>query len=277
MINLETLRNVLSSENAINIYWIIIGTFISINILNILFKIILKSDTKLHIRFLNSILKVVIIVYSVIAIAENINMFKELFHKLLTSGGLIAIILAFAAQEALSNVLNGTMISIFQPFKTGDRIKILNSELAGIIEDITLRHTIIRTFNNNRIIIPNSIMNKEKIENSHFKDERSGQFIDIPVEYTTDLDNAINIITKIVEQHPLCIDIRTEEDIENNIPLVDVAVRDISINGIWLRTSIWTNNINDGFKACSDIRCQIINEFKDNNIEIYRSAINQLN
>lgn len=267
---LQNLTEAISSQKLINIVFISFGAVLTIIVINFIFKFITSGGTsKLHLVFLKRILKAAVIIYAIIGIASNIDGIKNAVATILAGGGIIVVILGFIAQEALSNVLNGMMISIFKPFKIGDRVRLLSSDVAGVIEDISLRHTVIKTFNNSRIIVPNSIMNKSEIENSHFKDERAGAFIDIPLDYNADVEKAIEIVTKIIEVNPFFIDVRTEEDIAQGTPLVIVQVRDININGIWIRANVWAKEIRESFIACSDIRREIILQFREYDIKIY--------
>jgi small-conductance mechanosensitive channel len=60
--------------------------------------------------------------------------------------GIAAIVIDLAAQRALSSVFSGISIAIFRPFRVGDVVEMENEY--GTIEDITLLHTVIRTWQN---------------------------------------------------------------------------------------------------------------------------------
>lgn len=222
----------------------------------------------LHLKFLGGLIKAAIIIYGIYLLTYSMEPFRKFTSTIAIGSSLLVVVLGFAAQESLSNVINGMMISMFKPFEVGDRIKLLDSDIAGFVEDITLRHVVIKTFNNSRVIVPNSVINKEKIENSHYKDTRAGMFIDIPITFDSDVEKAIEIVNKVVESHPLYLDVRTDEEINNGTPLVITVVRDINPDGVWIRSSVWTRNINDNFQACSDIRKEIVKQFKENGIQI---------
>ena len=64
----------------------------------------------------------------------------------------------------IADIIAGIMISFSKPFNIGERITLKNNNIVGIVEDITLRHTVIKCFNGVRTIIPNSIINKELIQ-----------------------------------------------------------------------------------------------------------------
>ncbi|MEA3229933.1 MAG: mechanosensitive ion channel [archaeon] len=66
--------------------------------------------------------------------------------------GFLGIVVGLAAQDTLANIVAGISLAIFQPFRLDDRLRIAGEY--GTVEDITLRHTVIRTWENKRIISP---------------------------------------------------------------------------------------------------------------------------
>jgi small-conductance mechanosensitive channel len=134
----------------------------------------------------------------------------------------------------------------------------MSSDIVGNIADITLRHTIVRTFTNTEVVVPNSVMNKSNIENFSLTDTKSSSFIDVSVAYEADIDLAMMILGKIVSEHPkYC----------GSHP-VKVFVRSLGESGVELRASMWTESIGENFEACSDVRYTILKEFSRNGIEI---------
>ncbi|WP_337992841.1 mechanosensitive ion channel domain-containing protein [Flavivirga sp. 57AJ16] len=89
---------------------------------------------------------------------------KGVAQTALGGAGVMAIIAGLAAQEALANIIGGLFIITFKPFKIGDLVKVTDT-MVGRVKDITLRHTVIRNFENKMIVIPNAIINKEKLIN----------------------------------------------------------------------------------------------------------------
>lgn len=247
---------------------IVLIALISLNISNKIFKKLLSRKNEIHLRFFKNFTKFIILVIAFYNIFEQMDSFKKFSNAILTSSSLLVVVLGFAFQTSLEDFIAGILISLFKPFNIGDRVNLVNSGISGTIEDITIRHTVVRTFTNNRLIIPNSVMNKETIENSHFADERSSNFIDVQVTYESDIAKAKEIIADIVVNHPNVIDSRSEEQIEKGDPQVTVFVRNFGENGIDLRVSVWTKNINTNFATCSEIREQILYKFKENGIEI---------
>lgn len=84
--------------------------------------------------------------------------------SILASSGILALMAGFASQQAFANIISGFFIELFAPFSIGDHIKV-NKDSEGIVEDITLRHTVLKAPDNKRILIPNATLNTAIIEN----------------------------------------------------------------------------------------------------------------
>lgn len=247
----------------INIYisiLIIILTLVVNKINKYLFKIILKRRNKIHLKFMRSIISVLIYVAGVCIILSLFKVTHNLVGSLVTSSSIIVAVAIFAAQESLNDILSGVMLSWSRPFDIGERVQIVGLNITGIIEDITVRHTIIRTFNHAKVVVPNSVLNKQVIENNSNSDSRAGSFLDVIISYGSDLDKAISILEQLVSEHELVL--VTEET------PIKVVIRDLTENGIALRVQIWTEDVGKNFEACSDLRLSLLKKFKENDIEI---------
>lgn len=216
-------------------------------------------------RFITNIVIATVYLIGILTAIGQIPQLNSTFKTLLAGSGILALGISLSAQESLSNIVSGIMIVIFRPFEIGDRITIVSNNLTGTIEDITLRHTVVKTFINSRVVIPNSVISKEIIENSNLIDSRASSFIDVQISYESDIDKAIEIISSIIANHPYYID--TRED-QSDPQMVKVFIRGFAESGIDLRSSMWTRTVNENFEACSDIRYQIIKQFSKNGIEI---------
>ncbi|MDF2474245.1 MAG: mechanosensitive ion channel protein MscS [Anaerocolumna sp.] len=235
----------------------------------LLFKGILKRRNKIHLKFLRSIISVLIYAVGIFSILNLFEFTKNLASTLVTSSSIIVAVAVFAAQESLNDILSGVMLSWSRPFEIGERVQIVGLNITGIVEDITVRHTIIRTFNHAKVVVPNSVLNKQVIENNSNVDSRSGNFLDVIISYESDLDQAINILEELVSSHALVLN--TEE------APVKVMIRDLAENGIALRVQVWTRDVGENFQACSDLRKSVLEKFKENNIEIPYKQIKVIN
>lgn len=237
-------------------------------IINKFYSKFFKEKNQIHMKFFKNFLQTAIVIIGIYQIGIRFENFKNFSETILTSSSLLVVVLGFAFQTSLEDFIAGIFISIFKPFNINDRVTLTEMNISGYIEDITIRHTVIRTFNNNRLIIPNSKMNKEVIENTHLVDPRTSGFMDVLITYDSNVDLAKLLMAKIICSHPLVIDQRTDEEKANNVPQVTIYIRELADDGISLRGNVTTENIDLNFKACSEIRETILKEFKKNNIEI---------
>lgn len=177
--------------------------------------------------------------------------FRALAGSLLAGAGIFAVAIGFAAQHALGNVVSGVFIVIFKPFRINDRLNIQTHQ--GVVEDITLRHTVIRNFENRRIIIPNSIISNEIIVNADFGDDKIVRWIDISISYDSDIDLVKKIMAEEVFAHPLNIDVRTQEDKDEGAPEVAVRVIGLMDSSVNIRAWAWAKDAADAFILSCDL------------------------
>ncbi len=191
---------------------------------------------------------------------------RTLAGSLLAGAGIAAVAISLASQAALSNIVGGVFIIIFKPFRINDRL-IINTH-QGIVEDITLRHTVIRDFENRRIVIPNSIISEEVIINADFTDERICKWIDMNITYDSDIDLAKSIMAEEVLNHPLTIDARTEEMIAEGAPVVIVRVLMLGESSVNLRAWAWAENARNAFILSCDALESIKKRFDREGVQI---------
>lgn len=187
--------------------------------------------------------------------------------SLLAGAGLLAVAVGFASQAALSNVISGLFIVLFKPYKISDRIQV-RMDLTGVVEDINLRHTVIRNFENKRIIIPNSVISNEVVVNSNYEDNKICKWIDMGISYDSDIDLAKKIMREEVLKHPLFVDNRTEEQIEAGEEKVYVRVILMGESSVNLRAWSWAENPQDAFIMGCDLLESIKKRFDKVGIEI---------
>ena len=128
--------------------------------------------------------------------------------SLVAGFGITGIAVGFAAKESIANVFGSVFIVADHVYKPGDWIivdrSISNNNAEGFVEDISLRSTKIRAFDNTLIIIPNSEMANATIKNvSAHKKRRIYEFIDITYDTPPEkVELAVEICRKIVREHP---------------------------------------------------------------------------
>lgn len=218
-------------------------------------------------KFLYNTLSFLVYSVAVIAIIYSIPPFKQIGKTLFAGAGIFAAIIGFASQQAFSNIIGGIFLVLFKPFRVGDLIKVGNLN-EGYVEDITLRHTVIKDFENKRIVIPNSLISTETIHNAHLKDERVMNRIPFGISYDSDVDIAIAIIKKHANANELTRDYRTAAEKEANPENIDVRVIAWADSSITLRAWIWTDSQEEGFLLKTDLYYAVKKDFEANGIEI---------
>ena len=235
---------------------------------------IIKSDPT-NFSFLKNAIPFIIFTIAIIFIFYKIPFLKSLGTALFAGAGILAAIIGFASQKAFANIISGIFILMFKPFRVGDTVELTLGK-KGIVEEITLRHTVIRDYENRRIIIPNSQISDDVLINSSIGDESIRKFIEFGISYDSDVDKAIKIIHTEAEEHPLFMDKRTKEEKSNKIPAVLVRMighGDFSIN---LRAYVWTANNDNAFTLQCDLLYNVKKRFDNEGIEIpfpYRTIV----
>lgn len=192
---------------------------------------------------------------------------EHVAQSLVAGAGILAIAVGFASQQALANIISGLFIVIYKPYVINDRIT-LRTDLRGVVEDISLRHTVIRNFENQRIIIPNSVISNEVLINSNYSDSKICRFIDVGISYGSDIDLAKKIIAEEIENHPLNIDIRNPEDIEKGSPRVLVRVLSLLDSSVMIRGWAWAEDAPNAFVLQCDVTESIKKRFDKEGIVI---------
>lgn len=251
---------------------IILVTFVVAEIFNRFFKRYLdKSSAELmndptNYKFLRHVLKGAIYTTGFSIAIYAMPGLRTLAGSLLAGAGILAVAVGFASQHALSNIVSGVFMIIFKPFRINDRIKL--REWSGLIEDITLRHTVIRDFENRRIIIPNSVMSDEVILNSDFGDEKVCKHIEFGISYESDIDLARKIIQEEVGDHPDHMDGRTPEEIDAGEPIIKVKVLNLGDFAVTMRAWAWAVDSAAAFEMGCDVQESVKKRFSKEGIEI---------
>ncbi|MEQ9308956.1 MAG: mechanosensitive ion channel family protein [Balneolaceae bacterium] len=228
-----------------------------------------------NLKFLKRGVSVIIYTTGISFAIYMIPTLRVIATSVLAGAGLFAIAIGFASQQALSNIVSGIFIVIFKPYKINDRLQ-LRTDLTGVVEDINLRHTVIRNFENKRIIIPNSVISEEVLINSNYNDDKIIKWIDMGISYDSDIDLAREIMQDEVSKHPFFEDGRTEEQIENGDPLVPVRVISLGDFSVNLRAWSTASDPARAFVMGTDLFESIKKRFDKEGIEIpfpYRTIV----
>ena len=109
---------------------------------------------------------------------------------LLASSAVLGIIVGFASQRTLGNFVAGLLIAFAQPIRIGDRVTYGGE--TGVIEDIGLTYTFIRTTDQARLIVPNEKLASDTIRNSTIRSRESFAEVTVQVPLSADLGAAVD-------------------------------------------------------------------------------------
>ena len=211
-------------------------------------------------KFLHSSLKGIIMVIGLFAILSQFEFTRDFSTTILQSGSLIIAVATFAAQKALGNVISGFSISASKPCDIGQKIRVVSggTTLAeGLVRDMTMRHVVIEQYDGQACILPNSVIDSSVIVNTNYI-ENVGNFMEFEIAFGSDVEKAKEIIMEECRKEPLLID----------VDRISVLVNRLTANGIVLKFTAKTKDLNDSFRACSNLRQHVVEAFGKNGIEI---------
>ena len=112
------------------------------------------------------------------------------------------------------------------------------------------------------------MISNEILVNSNYEDDRITKWIDLGISYDSDIDLARTIMQEEVAAHPLFIDARTEEQIEQGEPLVNVRVISMGESSVNMRAWASAKDAADAFVLGCDLLESIKKRFDKEGIEI---------
>ncbi|MFQ5762782.1 MAG: mechanosensitive ion channel family protein, partial [Candidatus Bathyarchaeia archaeon] len=177
--------------------------------------------------------------------------------SMVIAAGFMSIVIGLAAQSSLSNLVSGILISMAQPFKIGEAVVFRNDFC--FVEDVKLVHTVLRTWDNRRLIVPNSLFQSEVIINYSSEDPTMLAPVFVQISYESDLDKAMKVMREVALSHPNCMPI-------GDLP--NVVVMEFADSGINLRLLSRAKDQPTAFMMARDLLYKIKKEFDANGIEI---------
>lgn len=178
---------------------------------------------------------------------------------LLTAIAAAGLAVALALQDALTSLANGVILVLTKPFKKDDSVVI--NGISGKVQSINFFNTIIDTWDNRRIIIPNKNMISYQIENSNYHAKRRFSF-KFKVSNNTDFKNLQNIvINAIVSNSKVFTD-----------PYPQLNFREFTDTGITVEARAWANS-EDLDTVSREVMQTVFNEIKKHKIEIANNSL----
>ena len=110
-----------------------------------------QADTRL--RFVRRLVWLLLLVFGALSALSQFEGLGKVAGSFLASGALVAAIVGFAARQTLANLVAGIMLAVSQPLRVGDWVTFEDNY--GVVEDVRLNFTVLRTLSEQRIVIPN--------------------------------------------------------------------------------------------------------------------------
>lgn len=151
---------------------------------------------------------------------------------ILVAGGIAGIVIGFASQSVVSNLISGIFLISEKPIQIGDIIEV--GGVTGEVTDIRILSTTIRTFDGTLVRVPNNTVFNSPITNYVYHRVRRFEFV-IGIRYSDDGQRAIEVIKRVLDEHPLVL--------KNPAPLIFVEkLGDNSVNITvkpWAPREVW--------------------------------------
>jgi len=144
----------------------------------------LSQEVDTRLRFIRRLVWLTIIVIGVLSTVGQFTGLDKLATSLLASGALAAAIVGFAARQTLANLVAGIMLALTQPLRVGDWVTFEDNY--GVVEDVRLNFTILRTLSEQRILIPNERLASGILRNDTL--EKDGVDLDVHLWLAPDAD-----------------------------------------------------------------------------------------
>ena len=201
--------------------------------------------------FVGSITYIALLAFVVVAALGQLGIQTTSFIAILGAAGLAV---GLALQGSLANFAAGFLMIIFRPFKVGDFIE--GAGVAGVVKEIQIFTTTLKTGDNKTIIIPNSKISGDNITNYSAEENRRVDMT-VGVAYEADLSKVRDVLQDIISK-----DDRILSD-----PATQIAVAELADSSVNFVVRVWTKNA-DYWGVKFDMTETIKNRFDEAGIGI---------
>jgi potassium efflux system protein len=169
--------------------------------------------------------------------------------------GALGVGLGFGLQNIFHNFVSGLILLFERPVQAGDVVQV--NDIWGTVAKINVRSTVVQTFDNASLIIPNADMISNQVTNWSFKDPRVRRIITVGVAYGSATELVRETLLEIAHSHPKIL----------KRPKPDVLFDDFGDSALIFKLRLWTT-IQDFIAVETDVRFAIDRLFRERNIEI---------
>jgi len=147
-------------------------------------------------RVLRRTLMAAIVFVGILSALLVIPQVRAIAGGVLASSAVIGLVIGFASQRTIGNVVAGVLIAITQPVRLGDRVSYGGED--GVVEEIGLTYTFIRAGDRRRIVVPNEKLASDTIVNASIRSRETFAEVSVPVPLAADLEAALDALREDV-------------------------------------------------------------------------------
>ncbi len=196
--------------------------------------------------------------YSVLVIGFIIllNILGFELTKLTILGGALGVGIGFGLQAIVNNFVSGLILLFERPIKVGDTVEVGND--FGEVKKLGLRATVVSTFDNAEIVIPNSDLITAPVTNWTLSTRQARVKIPVGVAYGSDIQKVLEILMSCAEEHPLVL----------SQPQPKALFLAFGTSSLDIELRVWTPDFSDRRQLLSELNQEIESEFSLAGIEI---------
>ncbi|MEZ4664036.1 MAG: mechanosensitive ion channel family protein [Caldilineaceae bacterium] len=208
--------------------------------------------------FVAQVTQIVVYIIAFTLYAHVVPVLHSLGTALLTGVSVSAVVIGLAAQNTLANFIAGISLLLYRPFSLGDLVQInAPSGLeTGVVNSLTLGYTVLKTFDNRHIVVPNSVMATQITINLTRVDPRAMTVVPINISYASDVEKARQILISLAQAHPL---------VQQVVSCPLIALGDSTVT---LSLRAWCANSGDATEVEFALYEQIIDRYRQAGIEM---------
>jgi small-conductance mechanosensitive channel len=203
---------------------------------------------------------IIVFIWSIALILPFLSFVPAAFLSVFVA--VIGIILSVVARPFIENVISGVVISLSQPVRVGDTVRIDGHY--SVVEDINMTHTILRVWDWKRYLIPNSKMLSKEIINYTMVDLFHWKTIRFTVAFESDVELVKKLAIEAAEQ----------SDYFNHAESPNFWVMEMQENSYECLLAAWADTPSDAWELSNDVRTSLIKSFQQHGIKTHRFEIN---
>ena len=234
---------------------VLLGTHILVRFWRYILQDKILLDSPLSTGLKDSVTTITVYAFWIFGILISLQAFGVGTTSIAVGFGALGIGLGFGLQNIFNNFISGIILLFERPIQVGDDVEI-NGTWATV-KKINVRSTVVQTYDNASLIIPNSDFISSQVTNWSFKDKRLRRNIDVGVAYGSDIEQVRKTLIEIADANRKVL----------KYPKPEVIFKDFGDSALIFRLRFWTT-VDIIFRTETEIRFEIDRLFRERNIVI---------